>query len=124
MVFLRVLMRRETRDGRCEGRDFTSRGGRLSLDMSTDSHQLFSWLGRLHARARTLLGGGEAAAPTTSVYEDAAPAGLERLTRAIGLTGIDEQIVLTLLAAELDPVIRLVERAVQRDASGWMELAT
>jgi SpoVK/Ycf46/Vps4 family AAA+-type ATPase len=94
-------------------------------------HHLFALISRIHRRAEELVGGERRSAPACDAGEEGATltASIElrlpRLAETFSLSPLAVRALVCLLAAEYDPFIRLLQRAVQRDTGRpWLELGT
>src|SRR6266511_2319443 len=89
----------------------------MFLTVLTSIEHVAQRLERLHARAAELMRGEKVTAPLTD--EPALAGSLELrlplLARAFGLSSLEADLLLCLLAAECDPYFRLLLRATQRE---------
>ncbi|MEO6953791.1 MAG: ATP-binding protein [Polyangia bacterium] len=102
--------------------------------LSTADH-VFTRVAAIRARAVALLEGsvgseglasiGADVAAERRAEADAIELRLPALVRRFGLTALEEEALVCLVAAEYDPVVRTLERALQREVGRpWMEVGT
>jgi hypothetical protein len=98
----------------------------------SSDEQVFSRVARVRARAQQLMdGAGVACAPFDESLEEAEALAegielrLPRLARTFSLDGLAVDALICLVAAEYDPYLRLLQRALQRESGKpWLELGT